>query len=189
MKPKALILSISFWLLSATLFAQQIDVSKDYGLNAITNTKQPNFGSSAYSVIVFYAPECPICISTTKALNELAAIYQAKVPFYLVYPSNYYSNGFIRKFHKKYGLKLPAFKDKQKALVHALQASITPQVFVIDNKGNVLYNGKIDNQYEDVGQRRTVVTAYYLRDALDSVLKGEQPAIPFTKAVGCFIED
>lgn len=171
-------------------YAQTFDLGKDYGLVRIDDKGNtgPNFLSNNVTVVIFYSPECPICLSNTKTISELAAKYEGKANFYLVYPGTYYSTGFIRKFQRKYKLKVASYKDPNKNLVSALQAGITPQAFIINSKGRIMYMGKIDNQYEEIGKRRTVTTEFYLQNALDSVLKGEEPATQFTQAVGCFIE-
>jgi hypothetical protein len=52
----------------------------------------------------------------------------------------------------------------------------------------VIYSGKIDNWFEDIGKRRTIITEFYLQDALNSVIRHREPAIKETKPVGCFID-
>lgn len=170
--------------------AQSFDLAKDYGLVRIADKENNgvSFSNNSVTVVIFFAPECPICKSNTKAISELKTKYQGKANFYLIYPGTYYSTGFIRKFQKKYQLEIASYKDPEKSLARALDAGITPQAFVINAQGNVLYTGKINNQYDDIGKRRAVVTEFYVQDALDSVLKGEEPAIRFTEAVGCIIE-
>lgn len=177
------------FLSSSGTYAQQIDIKKDYNLKLVHGKGAANPDLTAnISVIIFYSPQCPICLSMTKAVNELMAAYGDRANFILVYPGSYYSSATIRKFHKKYKVPVTAYKDESKSLTDALQATITPQAFVVNKQGRIMYKGKINNQYEDIGKRRNVVTEHYLRNALESVLKGEEPATQFTEAVGCFIE-
>lgn len=168
-------------------YTQQLNLSNNYNLQQI-QAKSKALDSSKINVVIFYAPQCPICINLTKAVSTIAEAYGTQVNFTLIYPGTYYSNRTIRKFQKKYKLKIAACRDADKQLVNALQATVTPQAFVINQQGKVVYNGKIDNQYEAIGKRRTVVTEYYLRNAIDSALKNEEPAVKSTEAVGCFIE-
>ena len=62
------------------------------------------------------------------------------------------------------------------------------EAVVIDPKGVVLYQGRIDNRYFGLGVRWGSVTEFYLRDALDATLGGKRPTVAQTEAVGCLIE-
>ena len=59
----------------------------------------------------------------------------------------------------------------------------TPHVFVFDADRKLRYVGAIDNS-----ERIQHVTKNYLRDALDALLAGKEPAVTQTKAVGCSIK-
>ncbi|HEY9153964.1 MAG TPA: redoxin domain-containing protein [Opitutaceae bacterium] len=59
----------------------------------------------------------------------------------------------------------------------------TPHVFVFDQARKLRYVGAIDNSERIAG-----VTKHYLRDALDSLLAGKEPAPAQTKVVGCSIK-
>ena len=47
-----------------------------------------------------------------------------------------------------------------------------------------LYKGSIDNNYKD----KSNVTEFYLKDAMDQMLKNEKIEISSTKAIGCSIK-
>ncbi|MBP8250143.1 MAG: hypothetical protein KAX72_08570, partial [Chitinophagales bacterium] len=78
--------------------------------------------------------------------------------------------------------------DEQSSLVNQLQASITPESFIVDNKGKVVYSGAIDNWAVDLGQKRQVITEFYVRDVLYALLSGSKIPYHKTTAVGCYIE-
>ena len=59
----------------------------------------------------------------------------------------------------------------------------TPHVFVFDQERKLRYVGAIDNS-----ERIAAVTNHYLRDALDALLAGKEPAPAQTKVVGCSIK-
>jgi hypothetical protein len=48
----------------------------------------------------------------------------------------------------------------------------------------VAYIGAIDDNHQDV----KAVKSRYLEDAVNALMKGEKPAVDFTKAVGCSIK-
>ena len=68
-------------------------------------------------------------------------------------------------------------------VARAYGAKTTPDVFVVDAEGRLRYRGAPDSDYDDPGQQ-----AQWLREALDAVLTGEQPARAETKPVGCSIK-
>ena len=172
------------------LKGQQLNINTKLNIKSITGGKLrfKSLKSNKATVIVFYSPECPICISMSKTLRDLSDSFTTKgVQFYLIYPGNYYSLSVLKKFQKNYLLKMDGFRDDHNQLVHILGATVNPEAFVISPDGNIAYSGKIDNWFEDVGKRRSVVTEFYLKDALQALLKNEHPAIRKTEPVGCFI--
>src|SRR6185436_15069134 len=58
--------------------------------------------------------------------------------------------------------------------------AVTPHVFVFDAARKLRYAGAIDDS-----ERIQHVTKHYLRDALDALLAGKEPAVAQTKVVGC----
>ena len=172
------------------LIAQQIDLNAHLNIKPATGNKflLQQVKTNKASVIIFYSPECPICVSMTKTVREMADSFLGKgIKFYLVYPGKYYSIAHLREFQKTYMLQMGGYRDDNNELVHILGATVNPQAFVINAEGKVIYSGKIDNWFEDIGKKRTITTEFFLRDALNSVLKGEDPAIKKTEPVGCFI--
>lgn len=88
----------------------------------------------------------------------------------------------------EYDLPFTAIADTDKKLTDNLQATVTPEVFLLDDQGHILYQGAIDNWFAAVGQQRQVITEHYLEDALDSFLSGGVVKTSKTNAVGCIIE-
>ena len=144
--------------------------------------------SSPLNVFIFFSPDCPICQKNSLAIRELQAKYvQDSVQFMLVYPATFSSRKKIRRFQQKYKLEISGILDKQNELVKRLSATVTPECFLVNRKGEVFYSGKIDNAFEDIGKRRTVITARYLDDAIDNMLHNQVVSIKRTEPVGCFI--
>ena len=78
---------------------------------------------------------------------------------------------------------MPYLYDQTQEVARAYGAKTTPDVFVLDAGGVLRYRGAPDADYDDPSQN-----ARWLRDALDAVLSGEQPARAETKPVGCSIK-
>jgi peroxiredoxin len=78
---------------------------------------------------------------------------------------------------------MPYLHDPTQQVARAYGAKTTPDVFVIDGSGRLRYRGAPDADYDDPAQR-----AAWLRDALDAILAGREPARVQTQPVGCSIK-
>jgi peroxiredoxin len=73
--------------------------------------------------------------------------------------------------------------DEPQAVARELGSERTPEVFVYDRDRRLVYHGAIDDSRDE-----TAVTQQYLRDALDAVLEGREPAVTGTPPVGCTVK-
>ena len=79
--------------------------------------------------------------------------------------------------------------DPEHKLVDVTGATITPEAVVITPEAVIVYRGRIDDWYSDLGERRRAPRTSELSAAIDAVLKGEKPETQVTSAIGCFIAD
>jgi len=140
-------------------------------------------------VFIFLSPECPLCKSYSLRINELQQEFENDTIHFLgVVAGNFYPIEQIKHYLVKHRMKITLLLDPDFELTKALNASITPEVFVTKPGGKVVYSGAIDDWAIDLGQKRLQPNAHYLRNALIS-LQGNKPIVPEkTKAIGCFIE-
>ena len=82
-----------------------------------------------------------------------------------------------------YGWPMPYLRDESQEVARAYGARTTPDCFVLDAEGRIAYRGAPDADYADPSH-----DAAWLRDALDAVLAGAEPAVAETKPVGCSIK-
>ena len=110
--------------------------------------------------------------------------------FYGIFPNQSLSNKKTREdFGRKYELTFPLVGDSMQKLTTQFNAEITPEVVVWDNeKQIIIYRGKIDNSFEAIGKRRTIVTEHYLQKAFENWLNGKSELNKNTEPVGCFIQ-
>lgn len=150
----------------------------------------PVKAGDSISVYIFFSETCPICQNQTLTLRQLYDGYSGKgISFVGIFPNQDLSTTeSIKKFGRKYKLDFDLRKDEQQQLTNRLAATVTPQVFVLNNiTQQVLYKGKVDNSFESIGKKRQVITGHYLRDALQSILDQRDIAVKETPPVGCFI--
>jgi peroxiredoxin len=184
------VLSIAFLYVGA-VFQNSVIVPEDLnGGCALEATANQTMISDSIEVVVFLSETCPICRQSTKALNRLAETFTRQgVVFTGIFPNASISTAATRSaFAKKYKLTFPLIADPDYRITDALQASITPEVFIRHIKtGKVVYQGKIDNQFETVGKRRQQITEHYVENVLISILQGREPDVKHTDPIGCFI--
>jgi len=142
------------------------------------------------TVLVFTTTDCPISNRYAPAIQRLAARFAKQgIGFTLVYPVATDTPTAVRSHLKKYGYELPAVRDTAQELVKHTGVQVTPEVAVIGAGGRVLYRGRIDDRYVELGKDRAQPTDHTLERALDAVVQGKPVAAPETRAVGCFLGD
>ena len=85
---------------------------------------------------------------------------------------------------KEKGIAYPYVVDETSDVARAFGATRTPEAFLFDAGGKLVYHGAIDDNSQDPA----AVEARYLRDALEAVLAGAPVAVADTKAMGCTIK-
>ncbi|MFK7925867.1 MAG: redoxin domain-containing protein [Bacteroidia bacterium] len=183
----------SIWLLIAT-FAAPLRAQTPLHEMALPTVHGQNYALASVkeqplSVFFFLAPECPLCENYALTIKELRRQFdRQEVSFYGIFAGTTYSPAEITHYMARFQLPVKALKDPQYQLTQHFGATVTPEVFVVDPAGNVLYQGKIDNWIAALGKKRLQATRFYLRDALTAALEGEAVALAKTEAVGCLIE-
>ncbi len=93
-----------------------------------------------------------------------------------------------REHAREFGLPGPVLLDPEHRMTAALGATITPEAFLVDRAGRVVYAGRIDDRFADLGKPRRAPRTRELRDAIEAVLAGREVVVARTRAVGCLIE-
>jgi peroxiredoxin len=141
------------------------------------------------TVIVFTCNHCPYALAWHDRLARVARDYADRgVRFLAVnandaqrYPRDAYDA--MRQRVASEDWPMPYLHDETQEVARAYDAKTTPDVFVLDSGQRLRYRGAPDSDYDDPGQNGA-----WLREALDAVLAGEEPARAETKPVGCSIK-
>lgn len=140
-------------------------------------------------ILLFLAPECPLCQNYAPVLREMAPGFAAMdVPLVGVVSGTYYSVEEVNDFMFSHHLDFPVLLDPAFELSRHFGATITPEAVLIDSTGTMAYRGAIDNWAISLGRKRLKPTAHYLADATGAYLNGKPVPLRTTDAVGCFIE-
>ncbi|MEM6343976.1 MAG: redoxin domain-containing protein [Bacteroidota bacterium] len=146
-------------------------------------------GEQELSVFFFLAPECPLCENYAVTIKELRQKFSRdQISFYGIFAGDTYSPNEITLYMARFQLPVKALRDPTYQLTEHFGASVTPEVFLVDSAGKVLYQGKIDNWIAALGKKRLQATRFYLEDALSASLAGREITTTKTEAVGCLIE-
>ena len=81
------------------------------------------------------------------------------------------------------GWPFQVLKDNGNVLADKLGAEHTPETFVFDQGGALVYHGRVDDSMKEVGVKQRD-----LRSALDAVLAGRPVPNAETRAFGCTIK-
>ncbi|MEL7119832.1 MAG: thioredoxin-like domain-containing protein [Bacteroidota bacterium] len=139
-------------------------------------------------VYVFMGEDCVISQGYTPLLNELHKTYKKDFTLFGVFPQPYSKKEKIDAFVKKYGIQFDCTIDRSQYLTNKFGVKMTPEVVVFDSYNReVIYQGRIDNTYVRVGQRRRVTTSHELKTVLAALKAKENTNQENTAAIGCFI--
>ena len=140
-------------------------------------------------VLVFVRTDCPISNRYAPEIQRLSAANAAAARFWLVYPDRNESAEQIRAHDKDYGYSISALRDPQHALVKASDATITPDAALFTANGRLIYHGRIDNWFVEMGRARSAPTTHDLEEAIETAVKNPNASLPSAQPVGCYISD
>lgn len=145
--------------------------------------------SDSISVNFFLLEECRISQNISGEIKyNVEQFSKAGFEFRSYFSGELSSEEKIIAFMSDYELNMPYFLDDGKVKQVYYGAEVAPEVIVYDEKRQeVLYKGRIDNSYADVGIRRRVVTSRDLRIVLQAIVDGEAIPVKQTKAIGCYL--
>jgi thiol-disulfide isomerase/thioredoxin len=140
-------------------------------------------------VLVFLSIDCPISNSYAPELARLNKEFSEKgITFNAVYPNKEESTADIREHLKKFAISFSALRDPDHELVKASEVKVTPEVAVFVPDKGLVYHGRIDDRYVELGRARPQATKRDLRVVLQAILS-DQKFESYQKAVGCYISD
>ena len=143
-----------------------------------------NWDKSKATVIMFVATQCPVSNAYNKRMETLAKSYNAKgVRFVGVNSNAQESVAEVAQHSKEHGFTFPVLKDKGNVIADKFGAKVTPEIYVVNAQGDLVYHGQIDNS-----QNENKIKARPLAAALDEVLAGQPVKQPAVAAFGCSIK-
>ena len=138
----------------------------------------------AGTVIIFMATQCPISNAYNARMQKLAEDYRARGVNVVGINSNSTEPAAEVKSHAaEKGLTFTILKDAGNQIADRFNAQATPEAFLLDASGKLVYHGRIDN-----ARYGYVITSNDLRDAIEATLAGKPVEKAEAKAFGCSIK-
>src|SRR5437868_15416485 len=148
----------------------------EHSLKALKGTKG--------TVLIFIATKCPVSNAYNDRMEKLAEDYKAKGFNVVGINSNNTEPASEVKSHAaEKHLAFTILKDDGNKIADRLGANHTPEAYVIDAGGKLVYHGRIDN-----AQNPANITSNDLREALDEILAGKPIQKTTSVAFGCSIK-
>jgi len=142
---------------------------------------------SKLRVYAFLGCDCPVAKLYARRLEELQSRFATRGVQWVGVMSNPQDNvEDIRGFAKEIDFTFPMVKDADQSLAQSWKISRTAEVVLVNEQNEVLYRGRVDDQYAP-GITRSKTTREDLANAISSSLDGKTPEIAVTEPVGCKI--
>jgi thiol-disulfide isomerase/thioredoxin len=158
-------------------------------LTAVGKKRKEIFFSSPLSVFVLLSPECPLCKNYSTVLNKINGQFSGDLSVYGIVPGKAYSAKEISKFIKDYKINFPVYVDSKKELTTYIKGTVTPEVILMNQQGEVIYRGAIDDWVSDLGKKKLVVSNEYLKTAIKQYLQNQTVSIKSVEPIGCLINE
>ena len=149
-----------------------------------------SFADAELLVVVFTCNHCPYAIACEDRLIAIQNDYRDKgVQLVAINPNDdvkYPTDSFdkMKERAAAKGFPFPYLRDESQEVAHAYDAACTPDIFVFDRDRKLLYNGRIDDNWQQPEQ----VTRRDLRAVLDAALDGQTVDFEHVPSMGCSIK-
>lgn len=140
-------------------------------------------------VLEWFNFECPLSryhYETKNTMVELANKYKGKnVVWLAVNSTSHTTPGPNKTFTKRHGLPYLILDDRSGKVGRAYGAETTPHMYIINPRGNIVYEGAIDDS--PMGQKKEGVVNY-VDNALAELTAGKAVSTAKTKPYGCTVK-
>lgn len=142
------------------------------------------------TLVMFSCNTCPYVIKNQTRTNEILAYATSKNIGVAILNSNEaYRDGedsfeAMKEYARKQGYKWYYTIDKNHEIADAFGATRTPEVFLFDKAGILVYHGAIDDSPADASSVKRVHT----KEAIDEMTSGKEISVKTSRSIGCGIK-
>lgn len=146
-----------------------------------------DYGHGNAVVVVFFGTSCPIGNAYVPVLSDLQKRYADQGVQVLAINSNLADDAEEIAAHaKEFEIPFPVLNDEKQIVADLFAAERTPEAFLVDRRGNVVYRGRIDDRF-GYTYRRAEAKRHDLEEALKELLAGKEISQPRNEPEGCLI--
>ncbi|MDP2303077.1 MAG: thioredoxin family protein [Ignavibacteria bacterium] len=143
-----------------------------------------DYKNSKAIVVMFIATQCPVSNDYNTRMAKIYEDYKSKdIAFIGINSNKQESVDEIKKHSTDNKFGFPVLKDNDNIIANKYEAKVTPEVFVLNGKFEILYHGRIDDS-----RKVAEIEVHDLRSTLDEILASKKVSNPKTKAFGCSIK-
>jgi thioredoxin-related protein len=141
-------------------------------------------------LIMFSCNTCPYVIRNQQRTRNIAAYALQNNIGVIVINSNEAqrkdvdSYSAMQAYSKQQAYDFPYVVDTNSKLADAYGASHTPEIFLVNNEGRIVYKGAIDDNPADAGK----VKREFLKEAINDVVGNTPILVKETRGIGCSIK-
>lgn len=150
------------------------------------NGKQP-IASNKYKVYFFASGECPLCKNYLPVWKKTHSDFADKFDFCWV-RCNANAEDSWQIFEQEIPIKKIENYTNSKKFSDQYKILVIPSVLVTTADGKEIYRGATDDRVVETGVYTMTSKINYLREVLNQLKDGKNPAIRNTKTAGCYIE-
>jgi len=130
-------------------------------------------------VVVFIATDCPVANYFQPTLRRLQKKYAGRgVEFVFLHADPSVTREAAQKHAEDYSTSAHVVLDPEFAVARRLAATVTPEAFLIDRAGKVIYRGRVNDMYVDWGKKRRAPRREDLDIAIGEFLRGKKSLRP-----------
>lgn len=141
-------------------------------------------------LVMFICRHCPYVKHVQGELAKLGKDYVGRIGILAissndinVYPED--APAFLKEQAKFVGFNFPYLYDESQEVAKSFSAACTPDLFLFDNQGKLVYRGQLDDSRPDSG---ITVTGKDIRAAIDALLSGQSISPDQKPSLGCGIK-
>jgi len=134
-------------------------------------------------VLMFISTKCPVSNAYNSRMASLHQKFGEKFSFVGINSNKQENVAEIKKHSENNKLNFVILKDSSNVIADKFSASVTPEIYVLNNNLELLYQGRIDDS-----RKEDNVQELDLSNVLGEILEGKKISIAKTKAFGCSIK-